>query len=759
MESRERLAKMRDRLAEQTSLMNVEELLTDFNWKTSGNAAALEKRLLGELAALEAFVSAFVRCFLRAADLVVPFPLLNTIVTQANVHAIIQTDERVEQVIAQIDSAMDELDNMDTWLTLYSAELNSMGDDIHQIESQNRGLQVQTANQRGLITELENLLRSITVSERVTDALKQDSLEHVAGITKIEDSASQLQKVLQCKLEDGLQTMKVVQERMELYNIHSNNFSTRVYEYLKIIFQFQADALLNDKQRVPPSAPTRGAKGILRLPPHDMSEDYLIKYRGLTLWMKEMDPRRYNELQMLYSQAMTKPYKRDFKELIDTARQYYSALRRDKGDDIDYLFKANDERPTRGLGYSQSIKAHGRDEASGMRRMLRGSIDGSPGSRAGTVDEDDDAFSQSIAQVVPLMVREQNFLGDLFHLGPGAPRSFQDRGKVLARIEDKEELMAKREAIKDVKVQKRVLIFNSSQVCFLFVLFPDPSELMETIFEGLPSDLSSFVDSGTRTDATHAVNMLVAVENQLEDLTGSDQAYVISMLNSLDRKLVNIFEKFVEEQLRAIEETKITSKKRKGILPFVRTFPLFAVRLETALAPASEDSHSRRLVDAAYEKVVKTMFDSLEAIAKESDQTGDDKEQLNVHIMTIGRWQYRVDEFFEGVDNAIKTAAPEEVGYQMAYNKAQLRKVLSQFPAKEIKKSLENLYKRVDKHFSEEEGLLQVVWRGIQEEFIQQHEKMEFLIRKCYPETGMQLEFTIQDLLGMMSELARKVHL
>lgn len=54
VDARERLAKMRDHLAEQTSLMNVEELLTDFNWKTSGNAAALERRLLGELAALEA---------------------------------------------------------------------------------------------------------------------------------------------------------------------------------------------------------------------------------------------------------------------------------------------------------------------------------------------------------------------------------------------------------------------------------------------------------------------------------------------------------------------------------------------------------------------------------------------------------------------------------------------------------------------------------------------------------------------------------
>jgi hemerythrin len=106
----------------------------------------------------------------------------------------------------------------------------------------------------------------------------------------------------------------------------------------------------------------------------------------------------------------------------------------------------------------------------------------------------------------------------------------------------------------------------------------------------------------------------------------------------------------------------------------------------------------------------------------------------------------------------MKTSTPEEVGFHMNYNKIQLRKVIAQYPAKEIKKSLEQLYKRVDKHFSEEEGLLQVVWRGIQEEFIRQHEKMEDLIRQCYPDANVRLEFTIQDLLAMMSQLARKVN-
>ena len=34
-------------------MANVEELLNDFDWKEAGNAAALEERLLDELAALE----------------------------------------------------------------------------------------------------------------------------------------------------------------------------------------------------------------------------------------------------------------------------------------------------------------------------------------------------------------------------------------------------------------------------------------------------------------------------------------------------------------------------------------------------------------------------------------------------------------------------------------------------------------------------------------------------------------------------------
>jgi hypothetical protein len=45
--------------------------------------------------------------------------------------------------------------------------------------------------------------------------------------------------VLKVKLEDGLQAMKAVQERVEEYNIHSNTFTNRVYEHLKNSIQTQ----------------------------------------------------------------------------------------------------------------------------------------------------------------------------------------------------------------------------------------------------------------------------------------------------------------------------------------------------------------------------------------------------------------------------------------------------------------------------------------------------------------------------------------
>jgi len=51
--------------------------------------------------------------------------------------------------------------------------------------------------------------------------------------------------------------------------------------------------------------------------------------------------------------------------------------------------------------------------------------------------------------------------------------------------------------------------------------------------------------------------------------------------------------------------------------------------------------------------------------------------------------------------------------------------------------------------------IFQVVWRAMQEEFIQQYKYIEDLIQRCYPGSMISLEFSIEDLLQYFSEIAR----
>lgn len=233
---------------------------------------------------------------------------------------------------------------------------------------------------------------------------------------------------------------------------------------------------------------------------------------------------------------------------------------------------------------------------------------------------------------------------------------------------------------------------------------------------------------------------------------------------------------------------------------------MFVGRLEGFILPNCD--LTRAIVDKSYANIIKVMFETLEQVASRVDQdpkTGsEEKEYLNVQIMTVGKnwtlnhlenmhhfytnvrakkvacldkfikqakalYEANLDiyckyairkplgkllEFFEGIEGLLKTRPAEEVSYHLQYSKNVVKDVIRKYPGKEIKKGLDNLYKRVEKQYSEEEGLLQVVWRGIQEEFCLQFRRYEELISKCYPETSIRLEFTLEELLSYFSDIA-----
>lgn len=161
-------------------------------------------------------------------------------------------------------------------------------------------------------------------------------------------------------------------------------------------------------------------------------------------------------------------------------------------------------------------------------------------------------------------------------------------------------------------------------------------------------------------------------------------------LQKVHERLTGLFIRFVDEQIRAIEDTKVKIKKRKGVIPFVKTFPHFAVAIENML-PASEETNRleiRRMVDDAYKKINKAMFESLKVIAKESPAVmatqgqGDpeDKEALNYHILLIENMNHYIEEVDDRSDMALlewKSKAQDEMREHMGlYVDAVIRRPL-----------------------------------------------------------------------------------
>ncbi|KAJ9070720.1 hypothetical protein DSO57_1004951 [Entomophthora muscae] len=625
-------------------IINVEELLSEFHWKAGKDAAALESSLLNELSNLET----------------------------ANIGAVLETDKKVEAILSQLELAINELDGIDSWLTLYKTELDSYGDDIFQIQSLNEGLQTQSQNQKALLSELEFVLGKVSVPDKVTDVLKESNFETKGGMEKILQAAASVQKCLKTNHEDVVRDMIVINEQMEVTITQSNNFSSRVFEYLKVMFNFQVDSAL--------SVQGKGAK--LRIDMKKVKED-LSKYRGLTLWLKEMDPSRHNELQQSYSAAIAKIYESEYKGLPDTFRSL-AQIKKAAAEDLKYL-----------LPQAASVKLA---PTLHRRTVSEIAVEQKPPA--------DSVLVQILNVIFPDIIKEQNFFCLMFHIG-STSTDFQgwvaDLEQNQKPIKDAE-LLGLRKAHKDVKIRKRI------------------SENMERMFGSLSAELGTLGDVLVKYDWTLLIAFIAKAEAFADKCEQSNQEYLLKSLNSILNRFRLQLDKSIDELVKSLNEQEVSGKKRHGILPSFNTFPEFLARSESLVGNVK--SNIRDQMDKAYQRIVNTMFENLEESVRQSEH--DEKEQLNLIIISLenmhhfytetgsykknavmggfneqARASYKHNlqtyvkdvirrplgkllEFFEGIEVLLQNSAPQEVGYHISYNKVALRKVMALFPPEEV---------------------------------------------------------------------------
>lgn len=132
------------------------------------------------------------------------------------------------------------------------------------------------------------------------------------------------------------------------------------------------------------------------------------------------------------------------------------------------------------------------------------------------------------------------------------------------------------------------------------------------------------------------MGILVTLDKWTTDADSADYFLSRMLQQKIQQRLRGQFDRQVNEQVKAIEQTKVTVKKRTGVAQSIRYFPVFVSRIESQLGGA-DVYETRRMVDAAYERLVNAMLDCLKTMAK-LEGVDEDKGQLNHHVILIGTY-------------------------------------------------------------------------------------------------------------------------
>ena len=583
-------------------------------------------------------------------------------------HADVTREERVSHVEGLLDKAIAECDELEGLLTLYHVELSSLNDDIAYIEAQSQGLQVQSANQKLLQTELQSLVDTMSLDRNVMEPLRYGNLADAAALEEIEFSLVKLYQAMLTmdpKLRSNTQSlsrargaigdnetseMVALQEKKMVYERESTEFCQRLMQFLDTKFTSSMNSVTGRILRAP------GSGALARLNPDAFGEvrNGLWMYSPVLLFTKELNQPAWTTLLRIYQQRAGPLYKDTFKENVQNWKR---AARASTGDEGDILFTSLEKEDPAAGGLTSTARKLTVKRSQTLAKTFRNAS----GDKHGTSEHKQpgammraQAFQGAVDEMLPLVNREQNFIVDMFHVSSMESVDFVDivqTGPPASR--------------RGTNLLERKPVEPNREVAGIV------TNTMLKIFDFFLVEAKSMQDWAISEDPVQGVGVLATLCRHAYYLQDTNQDYLMQLVDNLSESLKTRFTKFVDEQIRAIEDTKVKIKKRKGVIAFMKIFPHFSAAVENTFAAVSGADYDgpaacvldvRKLVDDAYERINRTMFDSLKVIAKESPVAGvssgkqphagqddpEDKEMLNYHILLIENMNHYIEEVDDG---------------------------------------------------------------------------------------------------------------
>ncbi|KAL3276809.1 hypothetical protein HHI36_012172 [Cryptolaemus montrouzieri] len=633
---------------------------------------------------------------------------------EKNVQCVLASEKQVEDLMKNLNEAIDEAERLEKLLDSYDEILCHVKETMEKMEKKNSMISIANKNNQLLLEELEKIVTRLNLSHKHQKILEDADFTTPSGMKDAVEAGNALKEAMNSDIDKALLQLSAVQEQRRRFDKYKEMFARSISRQLNNLFIHYGNY--------------KGKLDGISMPLHGNIHSDLGSYTDLMHWLKVMDQKSYRLLKNVYTDSFGKLYETNLKNLFESAREKIGVM-------------LTLTSPTSLLGHDRDIWSL---EISADDRKKYDTI-----------------LDQVLTQLEPVCLQEQMFCVNFFQLDVLSPSS-KNTLTTLDGTEISTEVLPQR------KVEKQV---NE-----------DVRNMMMNLFSCLKSELDNLIEHIKRQDSFYCMYVLVRLNDHVMSAKSS---FLSNTIGSLLIEVKRSLDQFMYNQIESIVEYKPPRKAKCGILAYVLNLEEFATHADCLLK-----SGRRADLEKWYTRLVDTMIEYIAIHANEHNKTPSQVikmenyhhlysllSQLKISVLDsqrkeakqkynealqayvtlyFGRPLEKLNTFFEGVQTRVASGVKmSEVSYQLAFNKHELRKVIQQYPGSAVKKGLEALYKKVEKHLSEEENLLQVVWRAMQEEFIRQYKMLEDLIQQCYPGSLINLEFAIEDILRFFSDIAR----
>ncbi|KAL7619144.1 hypothetical protein Lser_V15G00732 [Lactuca serriola] len=662
-----------------------------------GEAEAFSERLKRELHALEA----------------------------ANVHAILESEPLVDEVLQGLEAASVCVDDMDEWLGIFNVKLRHMREDIESIETRNNQLEMQSVNNKALIEELDKLLERLRIPSEFAACLTGGSFDEARMLQNIEACewlTGALRGLEPPILDPSFANIRAVRDKKAELDKLKTTFVRRASEFLRNYFASLVDFMISDKSYF-------SQRGQLKRPDHADLRFKCRTYARLLQHLKSLDKNCLGPLRKAYCSSLNLLLRREAREFANELRASTKASR----------------NPTVWL-------------------------EGSTGSNQNVNNADTSTVSEAYAKMltifIPLLVDESSFFSHFMCFGvsalaqPGSPAN--------GNKSNEDDL-----GIMDIDDNDDSNNNNNKSISELGAL----NESLRDLLDGIQEDFYAVVDWAYKIDPLRCISMHGITERYISGQKADAAGYVRLLLDALEERITAQFTRFVDEACHQIERNE-RNVRQMGVLSYIPRFATLATRMEQYI-----QGQSRDLVDQAYIKFIGVMFATLDKIAqtdpKYADiillenyaafqnslydlanvvptlakfyhQASESYEQACTrHISVIIYYQFeRLFQFARRIEDLMYTITPEEIPFQLGLSKMDLRKVVKS-SLSGVDKHIGAMYKKLQKNLTSEE-LLPSLWDKCKKEFLDKYESFAQLVAKIYPSETIPSVTEMRDLLATM---------